>query len=187
MAEITRSRADEYPRSLPISVAHEPGPPIDEEELHRSLSRAERRESTELARLRRNYTSASSRFHAPASSIATPKPTTLFGRFIYAVRQFWKHQVSVTVPHESCRDHLGTYRDQTSISLQAPQSFHLQNYLHAHRSRSYFPIELSGSIVRANLWMQSVICLLSQTTSFHQRHVFRSRINWFCWILVTVR
>jgi len=118
MAEIARSRADEYPWPLPISAVSKSGPPPDDEALYRSHTGGDARESTELARLRRNYTRASSH-QAPISSGIIAKPTTLCDRFIYAVKRFWKDQVSVTVPHASCRDHLGTYRGPTSIYFQA--------------------------------------------------------------------
>lgn len=121
MAEITRSRTDEYPLPLPVTIAAELGPLQDEVGLYRSASEGENaRESTELARLRRNYTRASSR--APTSSIVITKPTTFFGCFIYAVRQFWKHQISITVPHNSCRDHLGTYQGRHLYILKLPIS-----------------------------------------------------------------
>jgi hypothetical protein len=65
-------------------------------------------EATELARLRRNYSRASS-YHTPSTSITTKKPTTVPERFTYSIRKFWRHQVSVTVEHKTCRDHLGMF------------------------------------------------------------------------------
>jgi hypothetical protein len=58
-------------------------------------------EATELEQLRRNYTRASK------STTISKKPSNPLQRFTYAIAKFWRHQVSVTVPHESCRDHLG--------------------------------------------------------------------------------
>jgi hypothetical protein len=75
----------------------------------RSHSGGEALEATELARLRRNYSRAST-YRQPGSSTASKKPTNLLERFTFAVCKFWKRQVSVIVPHVSCRDHLGTYR-----------------------------------------------------------------------------
>jgi hypothetical protein len=66
------------------------------------------REDTELARLRRNYSRASS-YRPQGSSTASKRPTTLLGRFTYTVSKFWRHQVSITVEHSTCRDHLGTF------------------------------------------------------------------------------
>jgi len=64
------------------------------------------REDTELARLRRNYSRASS-YRPQGSSTASPKPSGLLGRLSYIVSRFWRHQVSITVEHSTCRDHLG--------------------------------------------------------------------------------
>ncbi|KAN0093838.1 hypothetical protein V8E51_017022 [Hyaloscypha variabilis] len=64
------------------------------------------REGTELARLKRNYNRASS-FRPQGSSTASPKPSTLLGRLSYVVSSFWRHQISITVEHSTCRDHLG--------------------------------------------------------------------------------
>ena len=64
------------------------------------------RESTELARLRRNYSRASSS-RPRTSSPASRPPTGLLERFTYSISKFWRHQISVTVTHASSRDHLG--------------------------------------------------------------------------------
>jgi hypothetical protein len=86
--------------------------PEPEESLadHPEYSPGERdaRESTELARLRRIYSHTSSH-QRPGSSAASTKPTGLLERFIYGVKKFWKHQISITVAHKACRDHLGTH------------------------------------------------------------------------------
>jgi len=91
-------------------------------------------EATELARLRRNYSRAST-YRQPGSSTPSKKPTTLLERFTYAVSKFWKRQVSVVVPHFSCRDHLGTYPP-----LHSKQSRKWQH--------SLFPIRLSELVFR---------------------------------------
>jgi len=63
------------------------------------------REATELARIRSNYTRASSYHHA-GSSVGSSKPDGLLERFNYTIRVFWRRQISITVPHSTCRDHL---------------------------------------------------------------------------------
>ncbi|KAK0123153.1 hypothetical protein ONS96_010155 [Cadophora gregata f. sp. sojae] len=63
------------------------------------------REATELARIRSNYTRASSYHHA-GSSTGSPKPDGLLERFNDTIRTFWRRQISITVAHSTCRDHL---------------------------------------------------------------------------------
>ncbi len=65
--------------------------------------------ATELARLRRNYSRASS-YHHQGSSTASKKPTTGPQRFIYGLKKFWRRQISIVVDHHTCRDHLGQCR-----------------------------------------------------------------------------
>lgn len=64
------------------------------------------REATELARVRRQYSRASTS-RLQGSSTTSHRPTSIRGRFRYSVTKFWKHQVSIVVPHDTCRDHLG--------------------------------------------------------------------------------
>jgi hypothetical protein len=64
------------------------------------------REDTELARLRRNYSRASS-YRPQGSSTASKKPATVLERLVYVVSSFWRHQISIKVEHSTCRDHLG--------------------------------------------------------------------------------
>lgn len=69
-------------------------------------------ESTELSdfvHIRRNYTNASSRRSSNAVGPGSTAPISLIGQLTYGVSKFWRHQVSVTVDHVACRDHLGTY------------------------------------------------------------------------------
>ncbi len=82
----------EPPRGIPVAERDE-GP-------------SSRYGATELARLRRNYSRASS-YHHPGSSVASKKPTSLRGRVLYGLESFWGHQISITVDHDTCRDHLG--------------------------------------------------------------------------------
>jgi hypothetical protein len=64
------------------------------------------REDTELARLRRNYSRASS-YRPQGSSTSSKKPATVLERLVYIVSRFWRHQISIKVEHSTCRDHLG--------------------------------------------------------------------------------
>jgi hypothetical protein len=70
------------------------------------------RGNTELARLRRNYSRAST-VHAINVSGDDPtraeKVISLPGKLTAACRRFWRHQISVTVDHHTCRDHLGMF------------------------------------------------------------------------------
>ena len=63
------------------------------------------REDTELADLRQEYHRATS-YHQGTSTVSS-RPTGLVGSAKYSIFKFWKHQISVTVAHEACRDHLG--------------------------------------------------------------------------------
>ncbi|PQE23035.1 pf02656 domain containing protein [Rutstroemia sp. NJR-2017a WRK4] len=80
------------------------------DELH-EVSSAERDlwESTELSQIRRNYTRASST-HALGPGPGSTAPARLFGKAGYSISKFWRHQVSVTVDHATCRDHLALER-----------------------------------------------------------------------------
>jgi hypothetical protein len=86
------------------AIAEDPLP----ERPESSVAETNTHEATELARIRRRYSHASS-FHQPGFSTASPKPTKALARFKYAVSKFWRHQVSITVDHDTCRDHLGMY------------------------------------------------------------------------------
>ncbi|KAH6711501.1 hypothetical protein BKA61DRAFT_92049 [Leptodontidium sp. MPI-SDFR-AT-0119] len=86
------------------------------------------REATELARIRSNYTRASS-YHQAGSSIASAKPDGLLECFSHTVRAFWRRQISITVAHSTCRDHLGKL-------LATPLSIFLPHYIPLPRSLS---------------------------------------------------
>jgi hypothetical protein len=77
--------------------------PADELRV-RNTDDQDEREDTELTQVRRNYTLTSSRQQGTPSA---RKPSTLWEHATYAVASFWKHQISLTVPHVMCRDHLG--------------------------------------------------------------------------------
>lgn len=92
---------------------------IEESEERPNVSPAERDqwESTELsvlAHTRQNYTRASSSHALGPGSTA---PTGFIGQFTYSISKFWRHQISVTVDHVTCRDHLGTYHYLLFIPL----------------------------------------------------------------------
>ncbi|CAD6442096.1 0a81d20a-5499-448b-8c81-aad09bc4273b [Sclerotinia trifoliorum] len=93
-------------------------------------------ELSELAHVRQNYTTAlSSHALGPGSAASTG----FFGRLTYNVSNFWRHQISVTVDHVACRDHLAVERTflaflRTSLALSmlgvsVAQLFRLQ---HSH-------------------------------------------------------
>jgi hypothetical protein len=78
------------------------------------------REDTELARLRRNYSRASSaRLQGSSIASRSRKPSTLLERLTHIVSGFWRHQVSITVEHSTCRDHLGVF---LRVLLSRPNS-----------------------------------------------------------------
>jgi hypothetical protein len=77
---------------------------------------AREREATELAALQRQYSRVSSH-RRPAPRAAPSDPGTPLRRFTYRLTAFWSRQISVTVPHESCRDHLGTPRIQPPLAF----------------------------------------------------------------------
>jgi len=82
-------------------------------QLERSPTQADALEATELERLRRNYSRASASRRSGSTTIAR-KPVNLLERFTYNVKKTWKHQVSITVEHSTCRDHLGMYQGSLS-------------------------------------------------------------------------
>lgn len=73
-------------------------------------------EDTALRRLRIQYSRASSSRQRGSGTAATKKPTTLLERFTYTVSTFWRRQISITVPHSTCRDHLGMLLHNISTS-----------------------------------------------------------------------
>lgn len=108
------------------------------------------REDTELARLRRNYSRVSS--HRPqGSSTTSKKPSGPLERFTYVVSGFWRHQISITVEHRTCRDHLALERTflsylRTSLALSMigvtiAQLFRLQ---HAPQPNAHFGFFVLG-------------------------------------------
>lgn len=64
-------------------------------------------QATELERIRSNYSRASAPHPQRQPRVTARKPTKVLELLDYNVRKFWRSQVSVTVDHECCRDHLG--------------------------------------------------------------------------------
>ena len=81
-------------------------------------SERDAREATELVPLDRLLRNASSSRQLE-SSVASKKPANFVESLVHGVSKFWRHQISVIVPHDKCRDHLGT-----SSSLPAATSSH---------------------------------------------------------------
>lgn len=102
MAHLSTSSVEETARD---DIVHQ---------LRHSVSDVEVRESTELDRLRRNYSRVSSR-QPPRTTIS--KPSTLVQKVTYEFQKFWRHQISVVVAHEDCRDHLGTCSNSHTTSI----------------------------------------------------------------------
>ena len=124
------------------------------------------REATELARIRSNYTRASSYHHA-GSSVRSSKPDGLLERFNYTIRVFWRRQISITVPHSTCRDHLGMSLQHVLLStphvpIPTPMKPVFPNTRHSRRAPTLCPYLLPDQELRgwwlASLLMQKVIC-----------------------------
>ncbi|KAI9648016.1 hypothetical protein NHQ30_002644 [Ciborinia camelliae] len=100
---------------------------MEEPEESPGLSSRERDqwESTELSDLtqtRQNYIHASTSHCSHVSGPGSTAPTGFFSQLAYSVSKFWRHQISVTVDHVACRDHLALERTflaylRTSLAL----------------------------------------------------------------------
>jgi hypothetical protein len=101
--------------SLALVVEEETQSDAEDEahQLERCPTQADALEATELERLRQNYSRASASRRSGSTTIAR-KPVNLLERFAYNVKAAWKHQVSITVEHKTCRDHLGMYQGSLS-------------------------------------------------------------------------
>jgi len=103
--------AETSPKAPLVEEPDEPQPIIDaderEEDELQDESPDERyaREAMELAHIRSTYSRASRQV---ALSTASSKPSTFLGHLTYNLSKFWRHQISIVVPHSTCRDHLGT-------------------------------------------------------------------------------
>lgn len=88
-------------------------------QLERSPEHADALRAMELEPSRRHCSRASASQRSGPTTIAR-KPAHLLGRFKYTIKQAWKHQVSVTVEHSACRDHLGMYQGYVSSITSYP-------------------------------------------------------------------
>lgn len=121
-------------RDAPAQTADEPQPVLP-------AADAREREATELAAVRRQYSRASS-YRQTGQGIRSREAETPLGHVAYNIAKFWSRQVSITVPHESCRDHLGTVPSRSILSLgDLPSSSRLRNL---HSETPYFTGELNN-------------------------------------------
>ena len=134
MAEMS----DQHPRAL---LSDDPDAPLPDAQAPAEddwSAQSDEREATELARLRRNYSRASSYHQPEANPTRNSKPANLRERLTRGISTFWRRQISVNVPHDSSRDHLGTSRKlDTSLPAQylSLQSQHYRNFLFGLGSR----------------------------------------------------
>ncbi|KAF8865402.1 hypothetical protein BDZ45DRAFT_580536 [Acephala macrosclerotiorum] len=123
MAEGSNSGRDKGKGNQPQVLAEEPNEPQSDTVRSSAATDARLEASTELARLRRNYSRASSHpSRALGSGPAAKKPSNLLEQCIYAVKRAWGHQISIIVDHDTCRDHLALERTflgylRTSLAL----------------------------------------------------------------------
>ncbi|KAI9047633.1 hypothetical protein LZ554_008344 [Drepanopeziza brunnea f. sp. 'monogermtubi'] len=106
---------------LPAGIPEEPHLAHIKKFPARSSAHQNARESTELERIRSNYSRASS-YHQRASSTRSKRPESWLERFNYALHNFWRRQISIDVEHGACRDHLALERTflgylRTSLAL----------------------------------------------------------------------
>lgn len=94
-----------------------PAQPDTDPPLVIPASDAHEREATELAAVRRQYSRASSH-RRPSEAGTEREPATPFGRLALHVSKFWGRQVSIIVPHVSCRDHLGTAPFEVTFAIR---------------------------------------------------------------------
>jgi len=154
-------------------------PPLREEEPHShphqdpgptgptdpTPAGSDARESIALARVRGQYSRASS-YHRPGSSTTSGKPTTLLERLTYPISKFWRRQISITVAHESCRDHLGMSMPLCSLAVDIFQINHyVENFL-------FWPPE---DAFRRNPVMQNVIWYFY--TNVSQNHLQNRQLH----------
>ncbi|TVY82405.1 hypothetical protein LSUE1_G003589 [Lachnellula suecica] len=78
-------------------------------QLEMSPTQDDALEATEMDRMRGNY-SRTSASRKSGSTTTAQKPTNLLEHFTYNVKKFWRHQISINVDHDTCRDHLALER-----------------------------------------------------------------------------
>lgn len=100
---------------------------------HETIRHSGGYEATELGRLRSRYSSTSlRRSHSQTTSgIQTHEVSGYIAKCKASVGKFWRNQISITAPHDSCRDHLGesTHPSYSMVFLRhlsyhLPLSFH---------------------------------------------------------------
>lgn len=76
---------------------------------HETVRHSGTYEATELGRLRSRYSSTSMRRSHPhtTSGIEANEVNGFVATSKASGKKFWRNQVSITVPHATCRDHLG--------------------------------------------------------------------------------
>lgn len=108
MAESSDSGWNKGKGNPPQVLAELPDEPQSDTVRPSAATDARLEASTELARLRLNYSRASSHpSRVLGSGPTAKKPSSLLEQCIYAVKRAWGHQVSIIVDHDTCRDHLG--------------------------------------------------------------------------------
>jgi hypothetical protein len=93
----------------------------------RSRSGSDGLEATELSQIRTQYSQTSNSYRRDGRKLNSQNPPPGFGKLKYAITKFWNNQISVIVPHEACRDHLGTYAVQ-SLSVSTAFLYYMQQY-----------------------------------------------------------
>ncbi|KAE8448547.1 hypothetical protein EG329_009428 [Mollisiaceae sp. DMI_Dod_QoI] len=116
--------SDNHPQVQPL--AEEPDEPQGNA-VGPSAETDARLEATELARLRQNYSRHSHASNPNRPDSVTKKPSTLLEHCIYAVKRTWRHQISITVDHDTCRDHLVVYNTRR-IQAQSSASMYWGNH-----------------------------------------------------------
>jgi len=109
-------------------------------------------EATELARIRTLYRqySQASEARRQAAQPTPQRPQGFPARVIYDISNFWRHEISVTVDHKWCRDHLALERTflgylRTSLAISmlgilVAQLFRLQHSPTANPIFGYYVI-----------------------------------------------
>lgn len=95
------AEAVDPPQGSQIDAGNHPDPDHPQCSAHGDSNNLE---ATELRRIKSRYTSSTA-IRRPAS--ITPRPNSGLGLVRYEVSKFWKNQISIIVPHDTCRDHLG--------------------------------------------------------------------------------
>ncbi|KAH8813202.1 hypothetical protein F5884DRAFT_328227 [Xylogone sp. PMI_703] len=143
------------PAPTPGPAAHEPDEPDAPwyESTVRDAGHQDALEATELARLRRQYSRAST----TTLHVRRPKPSTILARVGYAITQFWRHHISITVDHVWCRDHLALERTflgylRTSLALSMmgvtlAQLFRLQHNPQPNTDFGYYVLGRPLSVI----------------------------------------